>query len=121
MAMSNAQRQAAYRARHLVHEDGQGERLNAVVDLHARRALDRLAACYGVTHRAILERLLLDAEGLALDQAAAILNGPADYYAGRLRLDATALLRNEEELPATAKKRAGKVRQHPAGPDHNPT
>lgn len=121
MTMSNAERQAAYRARHLVHEDGKGERLNTVIDLHARRALERLAACYGLTQRAILEHLLVDAERGALDRAEAIPNGPADYHAGRLRMEAGALLRNEKGLPETAKKRASKVRQHPAGPDHNPT
>lgn len=121
MAMSNAQRQAAYRARHLAHEDGRGERLNAVIDLSVKRALDRLAACYDTTHRAILECLLRQAESGALDRAEAIPNGPADYYAGRLRLERSTLPRNDDGLPETAKKRAGKVHQHPADPDHNPT
>lgn len=120
MALSNAQRQAAYRARHLADEEGRGERLSAVIDLSAKRTLERLAACYGATHRAILERLLREAESGALDRAEAIPDGPADYHAGRLRMDVGALLRNEEGLPETAKKRAGKVRQHRAGPDHNP-
>lgn len=54
MGQSNAERQAAYRARHLKSEDGRGERLNLVVDLHAKACLARLArhcACYAVTGR----------------------------------------------------------------------
>jgi hypothetical protein len=35
MAMSSAQRQAAFRARHLKDENGKGERLSLVIDLHA--------------------------------------------------------------------------------------
>ena len=86
MAKSNAERQAAYRARHLKDEDGAGERLNLVIDLHAKRALERLATCYGVTQREALERLVLDADRAALDKVAAQPTGHADYYAGRLRL-----------------------------------
>jgi len=86
MAKSNAERQAAYRARHLKGEDGTGERLNLVIDLHAKRALERLAVCYGVTQREALERLVLDAERAALDKVAAQPTGHTDYYAGRLRL-----------------------------------
>ena len=44
MAKSNAQRQSDYRARHLKDLDGQAERLNLLVNLHAKRALERLAA-----------------------------------------------------------------------------
>lgn len=86
MAKNNAERQAAYRARHLKDEEGQGERLNVVIDLHAKRALERLATCYGVTQKAILERLLVGAEGAVIDQVANTRSGQADYYDGRLRL-----------------------------------
>ena len=111
MTTTNAQRQAAYRARHLKAEDGGGERLNVVIDLQAKRALERLATCYGVTQRAILERLAAEAERLALDRAATLSNGPAEFYEGRLRLNADSLLRsNEKELPKAAKKRASEVR-----------
>lgn len=41
MAMSSAQKQAAYRARKI--KEGDGERLQAVISLHAKRALERLA------------------------------------------------------------------------------
>ena len=87
MAMSGAERQAAYRERHLKDENGKGERLSLVIDLHAKRALERVAACYGVTQRAMLERLLVQAEEVALRRAGKLPKGQADYYAGRLRLD----------------------------------
>ena len=86
MAKSNAQRQADYRERHLKDIDGTGERLNLIVDLHAKRALERLAACYAVTQRALLERLIREAERAALDRAEEMPGGGADYYEGRLRL-----------------------------------
>ena len=84
---SNAQRQADYRARHLRSEDGQLERLNLMIDLHAKRALERLASCYGVTQKSMLERLIRQAQEVALLEAEVLSpNGPADYSAGRLRL-----------------------------------
>ena len=84
---SNAQRQADYRARHLKSEDAQLQRLNLMIDLHAKRALERLASCYGVTQKSLLKSLIRQAQEVALDEAALISpNGPADYYAGRLRL-----------------------------------
>ncbi len=45
MTKSNAERQAAYRQRNLKSEDGNSERLNMLVDVHAKRTLERLAAC----------------------------------------------------------------------------
>lgn len=83
---TNAERQAAYRARHLASVDGQGERLNLIVGTPAKKALERLAACYGVTQRAMIERLLLEAEHAAIDAAVVLPNGQADFYAGTLRL-----------------------------------
>ena len=77
MALSGAERQAAYRERHLKDENGKGERLSLVIDMHAKRALERVAACYGVTQRAMLERLLAQAEEAALRRA-------GSYPAGRL-------------------------------------
>lgn len=56
MAQSSAERQAAYRQRHLKDETGTGERINLVVDQHAKLALERLATHYAVTQRAMLER-----------------------------------------------------------------
>lgn len=85
MSQSNAQRQAAYRARHLKDDNGKGERLNLVIELQAKRAIERLAVCYGVTQKEIMERLALGAERVTLDKAATLPNGPDDYYDGRLR------------------------------------
>lgn len=86
MAKTNAQRQEEYRERHLKGVDGRGERLNLVVDLHAKRALERLAVCYGVTQRAMIERLVREAESAAMDLASMAPGGSEDYYEGRLRL-----------------------------------
>ena len=62
MPTSNAQRQAAYRARHLQADDGEGVRLNLIIGTHAKCALERLASAHGLTQRALLERLLVRAE-----------------------------------------------------------
>ena len=87
---SNAQRQADYRARHLKAEDGKLQRLNLMIDLHVKRALERLASCYGVTQKNLLESLIRQAQEVALQEAEVISpDGPADYYAGRLRLQVT--------------------------------
>ena len=86
MAQTNATRQAAYRQRHLHDEEGTGERLNVVIDLHAKRALERLASCYGVTQRAILERVLAAAEQDALTKSARFPGGQDDYYDKKLQL-----------------------------------
>ena len=65
MAMSNAERQRAYRQRHLA--EGEGHRLNLVVAVQTGAQLDRLAKHYGVTKRAMLERLLQQAESALVD------------------------------------------------------
>ena len=78
---ANAERQAAYRARHLHSpETVDAERLNTVVSISAKQALVRLARHYGVTQRAMLERLLADAENAVVDR----LKGKAQsaYYDG---------------------------------------
>jgi len=87
MSKTNAQRQADFRARHLQDADGKGERLNMLVDMRAKRSLERLASCYGVTQRAMLERLLAESEQATIDRIAAIPNGANDFYDKRLRLD----------------------------------
>lgn len=80
MTMSSAQRQAAYRQRQLHDSDGRGERLNIVLDTTAKRTLQRLASCYGVTQRVVLHRLLANAEHTALSQLLALPNGQSQYY-----------------------------------------
>lgn len=91
---SNAQRQADYRARHLKAQNSQLERLSLLLDLHAKRALERLACCYGVTQRAMLERLLQQADLLAQEQGAQQSpHGQADYFDKRISLQWQAITR----------------------------
>jgi hypothetical protein len=61
MAKTVAQRQAAYRARRPhAGNDGNGERrLSVWIDTRASLALARLARCYAVTQRALIERLVI--------------------------------------------------------------
>ena len=80
MSMSNAQRQAAYRQRQLHDIDGRGERLSIVLDTTAKRTLERLASCYGVTQRVMLQNLLARAEQVALNRLLALPNGQGQYY-----------------------------------------
>jgi hypothetical protein len=58
MALTNAEKQARYRQKNL--KDGNRERLQVVVSLHARRALERLAQHHGLTLAGIVERLALE-------------------------------------------------------------
>ncbi|MEO8410392.1 MAG: hypothetical protein ABI478_07455 [Propionivibrio sp.] len=86
MAKSNAQRQSGYRHRHLKDENGEAQRLNLLLSVHAKRALERLAVCYAVTQREVLESLLRDAESAAIDRAVGVPDGQTDYDDGHLRL-----------------------------------
>ena len=84
---SNARRQAAYRLRHLKSQDGMLERLSVLVDLHTKRALERLALCYGVTQKSMLQSLIEQAEHAAIIEALALSpDGQTDFYEGRLRM-----------------------------------
>lgn len=62
MAKDNATRQAEYRQRQLRDVDGQGERLNMVISIQASAGLARLAKKHGLTKKAMLEKLVGDAE-----------------------------------------------------------
>lgn len=95
MATTNAQRQAQYRARQLQDIQGRGERLNTVIDVSAKYALARLAKCYGVTQREVLQRLLVQCEGATLMRLAAHPNRQTDYLEGRSQP-------NAPEFPVTA-------------------
>lgn len=57
---TSAERQAAFRQRHLA--EGNAERLNVIVDVSAKRQLERLARHRGTTQRAVIETLLAEAE-----------------------------------------------------------
>lgn len=64
MAKTAAQRQAHYRARRY---DGDGDRrINTWVSTATDFALDRLARHHGITRRAILERLIVEADDVIL-------------------------------------------------------
>ena len=69
---TNAERQRAYRQRHLQDVDSIGARLNLVVSVQAKAQLRRLARHHGISQRAMVERLLAEAE-----QASA---GAARYF-----------------------------------------
>jgi hypothetical protein len=92
MARTTVERQAAYRQRHLKDLEGTLERLNMLVLLHAKRRLERLAACYGVTQRSLLERLLAEAERAALDRL------PGDEHDAYYDRRSTSLHRNETPM-----------------------
>ena len=80
MSKSNAERQADYRARQLKGEGATGERLHLIVDLHAKRALERLAICYQVTQREMIEHLVMQAQSATLDKLETTPNGTSDFY-----------------------------------------
>lgn len=61
MAQSNAQRQRSYRKRHIhdINDEREPlERINMMVSLSTKNSLKRLASCYGVTQRSMLERII---------------------------------------------------------------
>lgn len=70
MRKSNAERQRAYRDRHLKLADEPDElleRVNQMVSLPAKNALKRLASYYGVTQRTLLESAIANAERALFD------------------------------------------------------
>jgi hypothetical protein len=62
MTTKNAERQAKYRQKHLKDENGTLSRLDLMLDFQAKLRLERLASCYRVTQREMLERLLAQHE-----------------------------------------------------------
>lgn len=67
MAMTNAQIQAAYKARHLKDENGTSERLDVLIDSSAKLALKRLAAHYRVSQRSLLQTLITEKQTTLLE------------------------------------------------------
>lgn len=66
-AATGAERQAAYRRRHLDEIDSlDSARLNMIVPIATKRALERLARRYAVTQRIMLEGLVEEAERAAI-------------------------------------------------------
>ena len=60
--MTGAERQAAYRARRPKAKNGGDRQINTWVTFGTFIALQRLAIRYGVTQRALLERMITDAD-----------------------------------------------------------
>ena len=63
---TNAQIQAAYRRRHLKDVDATSARLDILIDQSAKLTLQRMATHYRVSNRAMLERLLSEAQSTLL-------------------------------------------------------
>lgn len=61
---ANAKRQAEYRKRHI--KEGSDQRLNVILDLQAKLALERMAKLQGVSNKELLERVLLEAQSQLL-------------------------------------------------------
>ena len=76
----NAKRQAEYRQRRL--KEGSDQRLNVILDLHAKLALERMAKHYCVTNKNVLERLLLAAQSQLIEQMDA--QQQSNYYDGKI-------------------------------------
>jgi hypothetical protein len=68
MAKSAAERQAAYRQRHLKDIDGTKARLNLLIDQQAKFALERLSLSYAVTKQDLLHRLIIEEQDRLLKE-----------------------------------------------------
>ena len=91
MALTGAERQRRYRQKHLKDFDAQLERLQCVVSLHAKRALERLAVFYGLSQRDMLEQVINEAEQRLTAQ---LTGSEQDQFYDRT-LTAQSLQRNE--------------------------
>ena len=61
---ANAKRQAEYRKLHI--KEGTDQRLNVILDLQAKLALERMAKLQRVSNKELLERVLLAAQSQLL-------------------------------------------------------
>ena len=61
----NAKRQAEYRKRHM--KEGSDQRLNVILGLDAKLALERMAKHEGVTNKSLLERVLLEVQSRLIE------------------------------------------------------
>lgn len=79
----NAKRQAEYRKRHI--KEGSDQRLNVILDLQAKLALERMAKHYGVSNKELLERVLLETQSQLMadmdgeQQTRYFLTSPANF------------------------------------------
>jgi len=79
MALSNAQRQARYRQRHLNDLDGDKAELSLVIDLEARWCLHRIAQHKGRTVTSLIEEWAVAVEDRIVRDMSA--EAQRDYYA----------------------------------------
>jgi len=83
MALTNAQIQAAYRARHCKDLDtASASRMDMVIDSTSLTALRRMAAHQGITQRAMLQKLINEAQTVLLHT---LDGGEQDAYYDRIR------------------------------------
>jgi hypothetical protein len=54
-----------------------------VINVSAKKALDCLSVHQGITRRAVLENLLIEAERVIVDKLAALPGGCTEYYKGK--------------------------------------
>lgn len=85
---SNAERQAAYRQRHLS-PTGISSRLNCVIEQPKADALSRMAKAFGLTKRETIEEALGLVEAALLNQLP--VSDRAKYFAGTLTFSIEAL------------------------------
>lgn len=88
MAQTNAQRQAAYREKRLRSEESPSMRLNYMIGLHSKNALERLASCYCVTQQEMIEKLISDAERALFKKMKISAEDQTKYYDKTLKLKA---------------------------------
>ncbi len=83
MALTNAQIQAAYRARHCKDLDtASASRMDMVIDSASLTALRRMAAHQGLTQRAMLQKLINEAQTVLLHTMD---GGQQDAYYDRVK------------------------------------
>jgi hypothetical protein len=68
MAKTNAERQAAYRQRHLKTLDGKKARINLIIDYSTKVAIERLARCYGITQAELLGKIVSEEQQRLADR-----------------------------------------------------
>lgn len=78
MVKTNAELQRAYRQRHLHDVDGNSERLDTLITITSKQALQRMASHLGATQRTVLESLIAKAEADLLVSLGA--KGQRQYY-----------------------------------------
>ena len=79
MAMSNVERQRAYRERMKL----EGARFSTIVSKHSAAALERLARHHGLSKKDMIEQLISDADEAVLKSMTLSSRKTKEYIAGR--------------------------------------